>query len=75
MVICLEVIVNKDGSGTIIKHYCLGRISHELVHVMPDNRTVIMGDDYTNGGFFMFIADKEKDLLLVHYMSLNTPLF
>lgn len=57
-----EVIVNKDGSGTIIKHYCLGRISHELVHVMPDNRTVIMGDDYTNGGFFMFIADKEKDL-------------
>lgn len=57
-----EVIVNKDGSGKIIKHYCLGRISHELVHVMPDNRTVIMGDDYTNGGFFMFIADKEKDL-------------
>ncbi|WP_353143860.1 PhoX family protein [Acinetobacter pragensis] len=57
-----EVIVNKDGSGQIVKHYCLGRISHELVHVMPDNRTVIMGDDYTNGGFFMFIADKEKDL-------------
>ena len=21
-----------------------------------------MGDDYTNGGFFMFVADKEKDL-------------
>ena len=57
-----EVIVNPDGSGKIIKHFCLGRISHELVHVMPDNRTVIMGDDYTNGGFFMFIADKEKDL-------------
>jgi uncharacterized protein len=57
-----EVIVNKDGSGKIVKHFCLGRISHELVHVMPDNRTVIMGDDYTNGGFFMFIADKEKDL-------------
>jgi secreted PhoX family phosphatase len=57
-----EVIVNKDGSGKIVKHFCLGRISHELVHVMPDNKTVIMGDDYTNGGFFMFIADKEKDL-------------
>lgn len=57
-----EVIVNPDGSGKIVKHYCLGRISHELVHVMPDNKTVIMGDDYTNGGFFMFIADKEKDL-------------
>ena len=29
---------------------------------MPDNRTVLMGDDYTNGGLFLFIADKEKDL-------------
>lgn len=57
-----EVIVNKDGSGSIIKHFCMGRISHELVHVMPDNRTIIMGDDYTNGGFFMFIADVAKDL-------------
>lgn len=57
-----EVIVNKDGSGSIVKHFCMGRISHELVHVMPDNRTVIMGDDYTNGGFFMFIADIAKDL-------------
>lgn len=57
-----EVIVNPDGTGKIVKHFCMGRISHELIHVMPDNRTVIMGDDYTNGGFFMFIADKEKDL-------------
>ncbi len=57
-----EVIVNTDGSGTVVKHFCMGRISHELVHVMPDNKTVIMGDDYTNGGLFMFIADKEKDL-------------
>ena len=57
-----EVTVNPDGSGTVKKHYCLGRISHELVQVMPDNRTVLMGDDYTNGGLFMFVADKEKDL-------------
>ena len=57
-----EVIVHPDGRGSIVKHYCLGRISHELVQVMPDQRTVIMGDDYTNGGFFMFIADREKDL-------------
>ena len=54
--------VNPDGTGTIKKHYCLGRISHELIQVMPDNRTAIMGDDATNGGFFMFVADKEKDL-------------
>jgi secreted PhoX family phosphatase len=57
-----EITVNADGTGTIRKHYCLGRISHELVQVMPDNRTVLMGDDATNGGLFMFVADQEKDL-------------
>ncbi|MEB0136521.1 DUF839 domain-containing protein [Actimicrobium sp. CCC2.4] len=57
-----EVTVNPDGTGTIKKHYCLGRISHELVQVMPDNRTVLMGDDATNSGLFVFVADREKDL-------------
>ena len=57
-----EVTVHVDGTASIKKHYCMGRISHELIQVMPDNRTAIMGDDYTNGGFFMFVADKEKDL-------------
>jgi secreted PhoX family phosphatase len=57
-----EVTVHPDGTGSVKKHYCLGRISHELVQVMPDNRTVLMGDDYTNGGLFVFVADKEKDL-------------
>ena len=57
-----EVTVNPDGTGTVKKHYCLGRISHELVQVMPDNRTVLMGDDATNSGYFVFVADKERDL-------------
>ena len=57
-----EVTVNPDGSASIKKHYCLGRISHELVQVMPDQRTVLMGDDATNSGYFVFVADKEKDL-------------
>ncbi|MFG6449075.1 PhoX family protein [Roseateles sp. BYS180W] len=57
-----EVTVNPDGSASIKKHYCLGRISHELIQVMPDNRTALMGDDATNGGLFLFVADKEKDL-------------
>ena len=57
-----EVTVNPDGTGTLVKHYCMGRISHELVQVMPDNRTVLMGDDYTNSGLFLFVADKEKSL-------------
>jgi uncharacterized protein len=57
-----EVTVNPDGSASINKHFCLGRISRELVEVMPDQRTVLMGDDYTNGGLFMFIADKAANL-------------
>ncbi len=57
-----EVTVHADGTGTLVKHYCMGRISHELVQVMPDRRTVIMGDDATNGGLFMFVADRPEDL-------------
>ena len=57
-----EVTVNPDGTASIKKHYNLGRISHELVQVMPDNRTVFMGDDATNSGYFVFVADQEKDL-------------
>lgn len=57
-----EITVKPDGTGSIKKHYCLGRISHELVQVMPDERTVLMGDDASNGGLFMFISDKARDL-------------
>jgi hypothetical protein len=57
-----EITVNPDGTGSIKKHYCLGRISHELVQVMPDQRTVLMGDDATNGGLFMFVTDRAADL-------------
>ena len=57
-----EVTVNADGTASIKKHFCMGRISHELVQVMPDNRTALMGDDATNSAYFIFVADKEKDL-------------
>lgn len=57
-----EVTVKPDGTGTVKKHYCVGRISRELVQVMPDNKTVLMGDDATSGGIFMFVADKAGDL-------------
>ncbi len=52
-----EVTVQPDGTAAITKHYCMGRISRELVQMMPDQRTALMGDDYTNGGLFMFVAD------------------
>ena len=57
-----EVTVHPDGSGTVRKHYCMGRISHEVVQVMPDSRTVLMGDDRDNGGLFMFVADAPRHL-------------
>ena len=57
-----EVTVNPDGTGSIKKHFCMGRISHELVQVMPDNRTVLMGDDATNSALFIFVSNRERDL-------------
>ena len=69
-----EITVQPDGTGKVVKHYCMGRISHELVEVMPDNQTVLMGDDYTNGGLFMFVADRPKDLSSGHlYVARYAP--
>lgn len=52
----------KDGEPEYTKHYSMGRMSHELAYVMPDNKTVYLSDDGTNVGLFMFVADKAKDL-------------
>lgn len=57
-----EVTVGRDGSTKAVKHYALGRISREMVRVMPDRRTMYMSDDGRYTGFFMFIADKPADL-------------
>ena len=57
-----EVTVHRDGSTAIDKHYALGRIARELAEVMPDKRTVYMGDDGKNTGLFMFVADRAGDL-------------
>lgn len=57
-----EITVLPDGTGIAQKHYCMGRLSHEVTQVMPDRRTALMGNDWTNGGLYMFIADREADL-------------
>ncbi len=57
-----EVTVKADGSTSVVKHYSMGRMAFERVKVMPDNKTVIYGVDSNPGGFFMYVADKEKDL-------------
>jgi len=57
-----EVTVHANGTTDVSKHYSIGRLSHELVKVMPDQRTVFMGDDGGNTMLFMYIADKAGDL-------------
>ena len=57
-----EVSIDTEGNAVYTKHYALGRLSHELSYVMPDNKTVYLSDDGTNVGLFMFKADTEKDL-------------
>ena len=55
-------ITDAEGSTQVAKHYAMGRFSHELGLVMPDQRTVFLTDDQYHAGFFMFVADKEADL-------------
>lgn len=57
-----EISVDADGNATVVKHYAMGRFTHELAYVMPDNKTAYMTDDETNGGFFLFVADEPEDL-------------
>ena len=57
-----EVKIEVDGSAKYMKHYSMGRFSHELAYVMPDQKTVYLTDDGTNVGLFMFKADKAQDL-------------
>lgn len=57
-----EVTVHPDGSGSVVKHYGVGRISRELVQVMPDERTLLMGDDWPNAGLFLYVADRPRRL-------------
>lgn len=57
-----EVTVRADGSAQVRKHYGMGRISREVVQVMADERTVLMGDDWINGGLFLYVADRARDL-------------
>ncbi|KAF1048209.1 PhoX family protein [Xylophilus sp.] len=57
-----EVTVKPDGTAGFRKYYNLGRYSRELVQVFPDQKTVLGGDDSTNGGLFLCVADKAADL-------------
>jgi uncharacterized protein len=58
----VEVVLAPDGQTTVTKHYAMGRLSFELGDVMPDRRTVYIGDDGEDVIRAMFIADKPEDL-------------
>jgi secreted PhoX family phosphatase len=57
-----EIKVGEQGTVSVTKHYSIGRFSHELMKMMPDNRTAFFGDDGNYTAMFMYVADKEKDL-------------
>ncbi|KAF0206174.1 MAG: hypothetical protein FD173_334 [Gallionellaceae bacterium] len=58
----MEVSVQPDGKTQIVKHHAMGRLANELGDVMPDLRTVYMGDDGRDTVMFMFIADQPGNL-------------
>ena len=57
-----EVVVDKDGKTAPIKHYGLGRGTWEMGQVLPDGKTVYLGDDGANVAMFMFVAKVSGDL-------------
>ncbi len=64
-----EVQIDPQNQPVYSKHYSMGRFSHELAYVMPDQKTVYMSDDGTNGGFYLYIADKPADLSSGHLFA------
>ena len=55
-------ITDPAGSAAPVKHFTMGRYSHENSVVMPDQKTVYLSDDGTNVVFFKFVADTAGDL-------------
>jgi len=59
----LEAVVSSTGGVTVTKLWTMGRIAHELALVLPDRRTVLTTDDWSNNGvILMFVADRADDL-------------
>ena len=55
-------IKDPTGSPMPVKHFTLGRFSHENSVVMPDGKTVYSADDGTDVVFYKFVADAAGDL-------------
>ena len=57
-----EIKLDSAGKPEVQKRYAMGRASFELGVVMPDERTVYLADDASDGVRLMFIADNPRDL-------------
>ncbi len=55
-------ITDPAGTATPVKHFTLGRVAHENVVIMPDQKTVYITDDGTDKGFYKFVADTAGDV-------------
>lgn len=55
-------ITDPAASATPVKHFAMGRFSHENSVVMPDRRTAYLSDDGTNVVFYKFVADVAGDM-------------
>lgn len=58
----VEVKVSAEGNTSVVKHYSMGRLAFELGDVMPDRKTVYIGDDGDDVILAMFVADKPEVL-------------
>jgi len=55
-------VIDADGTVTMTPHFSSGRVSAEKPLVMPDEKTMYITEDYSNQGFYKFIADTPGDL-------------
>lgn len=55
-------ITDPKGAAKPVKHFALGRFSHENSVVMPDQKTVYLSDDGSSTVLFKFVADQAGDL-------------
>lgn len=58
----VEVQDPRSDDPTPVRHYTMGRASHENCVVMPDEKTVYVTSDGTDRNFFKFVADEAGEL-------------
>ena len=58
----MEIENSATPDPDFIKHFTMGRFSHENAQVMPDERTVYLSDDGYDTVLFKFVADTAGDL-------------